>query len=154
MIPQMLAELSAEARIVLANALYFKRWQQTQHRHEGGARYAAQMRAFAFNIRRDKCAGTASRGRTNCPKTACRRSRWDAATPPEALKSTPRGALASPRISLLTQRRILVNPLLTIWWRAASCCEKSIRRHVHIVAHGLEYSGYRVAKGAAARGSA
>ena len=29
MIPQMLAELSAEARIVLANALYFKRWQQT-----------------------------------------------------------------------------------------------------------------------------
>ena len=33
------------------------------------------MRAFAFNIRRDKCAGTASRGRTNCPKTACRRSR-------------------------------------------------------------------------------
>jgi len=29
MITQILAELSAEARIVLANALYFKRWQQT-----------------------------------------------------------------------------------------------------------------------------
>lgn len=29
MIPRMLAEPSAEARIVLANALYFKRWQQT-----------------------------------------------------------------------------------------------------------------------------
>jgi hypothetical protein len=51
---------------------------------------------------------------------------------------------------------VLVNPFLTMLWRAASCSVKSIRQDVHFVAHGpfliaLEYSGYRAANGAAAR---